>query len=166
MNRLAAKKHWQAKVEAWTAWAALLSNDIIAIESPVLRHTVAGIVDVIASGYGKVALQRNVARSTFSVVGFAVDTDVHAALTTGIHTFDPTADSEAVLSEAREWLATRCKGATALDVAWALGALQDITPIEMNQKWPRRFVMDEIVYDIVDGSFIGVRYDGGILKCH
>jgi len=166
MNRLAAKKHWQAKVEAWTSWAALLSKDIIAIKSPVLRHTVAGIVDVIASGYGKVALQRNIARSTFSVVGFSVDEDVHAALTAGIRTFDPTVDAEALLSEAREWLATRCRGATALDVAWALGSLQDITPVEMNRPWPRKFVMDDIVYDIVSGCFVGVRYDGGILKCH
>lgn len=154
MNRIQAKRLWRSRVDTWQTWAETLTRRILAIEDPVLQHAVAGIIDSIASGYGSIAVER--IEDRFRLVGFIVDDEAQLALKRGMESFGTEADMARKIIEADLWLRKNIVGCSVFHVAWSVGRLKDITPEDMNRRRPRLIFIDDVVYDITAGKFLGV----------
>jgi hypothetical protein len=162
MDRRAAKQHWLTRTGEWRKWAEALIVEIQNIEDPAFRHCVAGLLDACASGCGHVLVRRQ-NETKISFVRIALDPEVTAALERGVKSLNEEADFPKLLEQADAWLKTRLKLTNALQVAWTIGPLRDINPYEKDSL--KTIAMDHIVYDVKNGKFLGVRYDGdGLYK--
>lgn len=158
MDRRQAKQHWITRTREWKAWAENLIAEIQAIEDPAFRHCVAGLLDACASGCGHVLVRRNNGNK-ISLVRISLDPEVLEALERGVRTLNEDVDFPKLLEETDAWLKVRFKSTNAVQIAWAVGPLRDVAPYEPDSL--KTIAIDHIVYDVKNGKFLGVKYDGG-----
>lgn len=158
MDRRQAKQHWLTRTAEWKAWAENLIVEIQSIEDPAFRHCVAGLLDACASGCGHVLVRRQNANK-INLVRISLEPELTEALERGVRSIDEEVDFNAMLGEADAWLKTRFKDTNAVQIAWAVGSLRDVSPYDKNSL--KTIAIDQIVYDVKNGKFLGVKYDGG-----
>jgi hypothetical protein len=165
LNRLEAKKLWRTNVDKWQSWTLELIREISQIEDPPLRHAVASILDVIASGFGHLAVQRT-EKDKLHLLGFVLEAEMLEGLNRGLKTFGEEVDPEEVSKQAAIWLKQHIKGVSAVQLAWCVGPLRDTTPVALDNKGRvRQITMEHIIYDFTKECILGVKLDdGGIYK--
>lgn len=160
MNRLEAKKFWRDNVAKWESWAKELADEIVALPDPALRHAVAGVVDTCASGFGEIAVRRT-SSNTLKFEGILLDKEVMAALCRGLEAFE-VPDTMGTIDNAVQWVKEKCRNASALQIAFCLGALKDTTPLPVGERSRLRCITsDHLMYDFNKQAILGVRLDDG-----
>lgn len=166
MNHSEAKRHWRKKVAKWTEWAEGVIKEVSAIEDQALKHTVASMLDTCASGFGSVAIKKEMAgtladsKPRFTFQGLEMDADVRSALKIGLETVAEGRDTDDLLNEGYLWIEKRLKNTDSMAVAFSFGSLKEM-PIPTDGRVARRLVYDDVVYDFLEGKVIGVMMDTG-----
>lgn len=159
MTKREAKSLWERKVAEWTVWAEDLQQQIFAIEDPLLRYTVAALVDTVASGYGTVAIRRLDERK-IAADGFYLETDVVEAIQASLQERGA-ADPQRLMFEADQWLRGHFN-VSILVIAWSFRHFQNRNVLSKDQC----HVLEHqgILFSVAECRFVGVKYDGGIWK--
>ena len=156
LNRMEAKRHWRAKVDAWKVWADALVEEVRSIPEPALRYAVAGTLDCVASGCGEISVRKHDARH-LAMDSFVLDPEAMDLIHEGLLARG-TVDPETTLTDAALWIRERLRKTDAIQVAWALGPLR-FEGIDLPL-----FTVDHVVYDLRKRRILGVATDNGIYK--
>lgn len=153
--RQKARTFWSDTRQKWRGEARILTEEILRIEEPLLRWTVAAIMDVMSSGFGTVNIRS--LGGDIHVHGFDIDAEVHAAFQDQIlarveaqaRDEDPEGqfvyevDPDAIELQAWEWIKERLHGKNAVYLAWLIGRAQnDDASIRTQSIVADRFVWD------------------------